>query len=327
VHPDCSRRIQRKRTSTLADALTVAPAAVHFTLTQSHQLGEALAVVWDHLTAASSGFTGGEAFKRLRTRFGIEVVVRTTEVVYTRAGGWHPHQHLVLLLAHPLIDTQHQQLGEALAERWRVASAPVGRVADQLKAEPHTGRPWRAARYLFKVSTDRGHKLDALTTGDLLVEAFGGDAEARKLWAEFEQAQHGRQAFSARGLRNYITVHSASHGVRFVDSGSNHPPVAVDYLQAVPVTSQLDTRGSDMTGTDYTAENSRELVAILRTLPGLPALDADTSRDAITAQLTAWAAEPGHADEARAAFATITADPDHARVVGLDLLEIFWSAA
>jgi hypothetical protein len=159
-----------------------------------------------------------------RQRFHIAGWVRSVEVTWGVANGWHPHIHALVFFDAQRLDVQpnRRYLERELADRWAdaVERRGVGRpdLAHGCKLEL-MDEPAEAARYIAGaakvdgklVPGERPWRRAALETGrwdlksarrhrfqpfDLLDAVEDGEAWAFHRWQEYEAATHGRRAIT-----------------------------------------------------------------------------------------------------------------------------------
>lgn len=210
--PVCNSKVMARRAVEIgaivggAQALGLSVGMV--TLTMRHFAGQRLADLWDGVAAAWRSVVSGKAFDIDKRASGYFGVLRCIEVTYGR-NGWHVHVHALVLLRHPGL---FERLGFGMWQRWSSTLRRHG-FADPLLA----GQDWHLiegpadldlAAYLSKV-TDLGRiDLELTSTqtkgarGDFGTEpwwsllssvAEDGDADALRLWHEWESGSKGRR--------------------------------------------------------------------------------------------------------------------------------------
>jgi len=169
------------------------------TLTLRHHQGQRLGDLFGVLSKAWGRLTSGRGWADLK-RNGLDYV-RGYDLTLG-ASGWHPHIHIVLLIAPG--PHSAQSIAHAVAARWRAVLASLGAEAldigqDVQKAKSATA----AAAYAMTLSgiaeatsaaAKRARKVGAGRTAmDLAVAAAAGDDHAAALWREYAAATRGRR--------------------------------------------------------------------------------------------------------------------------------------
>jgi len=195
------------------------------TLTARHRSRHPLAPMLDAVVDGFRRLMAGRAAMAEKRDLGVVGVIRSLEITYG-ANGWHPHLHVLLLLAGNAdtaaqaraIDRWRRQWAQFLAERGFEPSRERG-----VRWEPVT-RGLDAGQYLAKVQdgSDLGMEM---ARGDLKAGRLGslhpfelldyfaetGDMDAVELWREYERATLGRKAITwTPGLRRRL-LSAAEH--------------------------------------------------------------------------------------------------------------------
>lgn len=222
--PVCSAHIRQARAEDIAEAARRWDADgggfLFLTLTLRHHRGEDLGTLLDGIGRAWQATVRGNPWKRKRDRLGIVGVIKSTEVTWGAANGWHPHLHLLLLTRRPLTADELADLDSWLYDRWAAAVTRQG-----------LGRPDRehgsrlelvatgegVGQYVAKLQDERSLSLemargdlkhgrtDRLLPFDVLACAADGESWAVALWREYEAAVKGRHAIQwSRGLRDLL---------------------------------------------------------------------------------------------------------------------------
>ena len=160
------------------------------TLTQSHCLDDALAMLWSRLEAGWAALVRGSGWTADRRDYGVRGYVRITEIVHTAAAGWNVHFHVILLLDHEL-DTLHlHRLRASLAARFAHGVERSGGHAavDRQDLRPmRPGTEERLANYLFKGT--RSHwSIDGSRTPMDILDDLESTGEGLHLWDEITAA-------------------------------------------------------------------------------------------------------------------------------------------
>jgi hypothetical protein len=222
--PVCSAHIRAVRSTDIEEAarrhLAGGGGLLFLTLTLRHHRGEALAGLLDGLMKAWTAAIRGMPWKRKRDAYGIVGFIRSLELTWGEANGWHPHLHLLVFTAAPLSPDALADLDGWLTSRWREQvvrrglSAPDGEHGLVLEAVTNAEG---VTRYVAKVQDERALSLE-MSRGDLksgrggrlmpfelLAAAGDGEAWAVPLWREYEAATKGRRCIGwSRGLRDQL---------------------------------------------------------------------------------------------------------------------------
>jgi len=224
VCPACRTRVANERAEEIDAAIQAAHAqglrASLVTLTQHHTVSDSLAELIDAQKAALRNLLEGRRWVDLADRMGYVGRIRTVEVKYNTATGWHPHVHLLVFHTDE-IDA------DALFERWRDALSKQGRLAnraafDVRSVDPSTESAGRTAAYIAKMESLSYRRESTWSTGDemtadhakdagsetpeqLLDRAANGDIDAIDAYREYIEATKGMQSLSwSNGLRKRL---------------------------------------------------------------------------------------------------------------------------
>lgn len=207
---------------------------LHITFTVSHHAGMPLAETLDAVSGAWSDVTGSRAWRSLDQAHGREGFTRGAEATWGKANGWHPHLHVLLFLAGEVGPAEAQTIADTLFGTYRAALVRRGFAVGRehgVRAEVATTRrdaETVLARYVSKIASEvtrqdrkRG-KADRWAPFELLRAAHdaevlgdaGTAAELLALWAEYEQATHGRKQLTWSGRRGDVADIRTRAGVR-----------------------------------------------------------------------------------------------------------------
>jgi len=137
--------------------------------------------------------------------------VRALEVTHG-VNGWHPHLHVLVLLARPLTDVQRFMLSDLLHARWSWVTLRNGfeelhrvhglRLDDGQQAGKYAAK-WGIPEELTKAHVKLGRREGSRTPWVLLADyTLNADKEAGALFREFASAFKGKsQLHWSRGLR------------------------------------------------------------------------------------------------------------------------------
>ena len=228
--PVCSFKVRNRRAMELTQLVERAQAsqgsALLMTATIPHVAGERLSAVLDDLQASWRKMWSGRWAKDFKTAWGIVGTERAIEITWGAGAGWHPHIHAVLILGpgstlfghRPgLTDAQLVEMWGALMFRWaEVVKGVSGRTVNVSRAIDLriVDDPQNVAEYVtdtgswsigaevtsgpVKLGRSSGHWSPFAL---LAAACTWGDADAGKLWAEYEEATAGRRAIVvSRGL-------------------------------------------------------------------------------------------------------------------------------
>ena len=140
--------------------------------------------------------------------------VRALEVTHG-ANGWHPHLHVLVLTAAPVLDAERIALQERLFKRWDVVCQRVGfsavhpehglRLDNGSEAGSYATK-WGFAEELTKSGLKVGRREGSRTPWELLADfTLNADQRAGQLFREFAAAFKGKsQLHWSRGLRDRL---------------------------------------------------------------------------------------------------------------------------
>jgi hypothetical protein len=133
--PPCAARIGRREAQQIADTLAVhrdtvyTPELVGYglggghavlaTFTLRHHLGQALVLLLAVVQYAWRQVSSGRGYAKLAEDFGVVGWIRSLEITWGRAHGWHPHLHVLILLDHPMSQLRADELAWRLFEPWQ----------------------------------------------------------------------------------------------------------------------------------------------------------------------------------------------------------------
>jgi hypothetical protein len=131
---DCLGGIVRPRMKFLQEEIERTRAAggdVYLcTLTTSHGPIHSARKLVDLVRLAGRRMRQGKQWRAIQDGYGITQMVRTLEITYGRANGWHPHLHELIFTREPLAEHELATLKLEVWERW---SNAVVKVAKQLE--------------------------------------------------------------------------------------------------------------------------------------------------------------------------------------------------
>lgn len=245
--PACSAVIRQRRAREIQQAVESHQKAgkilLFVTLTLPHRKHDSLDSTLDALLSGWRELTAQTAYKKvapgvrssagIKERYGITGFIRTTEVTYSPANGWHPHLHLLFFLDREDISrAEIRAFGDEVHTLWaRIIQRRLGRKPTRTRGidvQQVDNRGSVLARYLSKVQDGeektgswsvgaemaRGDvkkaKKNSITPFQLLddeVCAGLNRGHRRALWLEFYSSTHGRRCLSwSKGLKAYFGI-------------------------------------------------------------------------------------------------------------------------
>jgi hypothetical protein len=192
--------------------------ALLLTLTLPHGPGDALAPRLNLVSTALRACFKGSGWERRRDRLGYVGSIRSVEVTWGEATGWHPHVHVLVLF--------ERQVGEARAEdfrawvygRWNgfcedrgfgtvhpvhgVDVEVVSTCGDLARYLGKAEGGWEVGQEVARGDAKRG-RAGRMAPFELLAEFVAtGEARLYALWMEYEAATFGKSAIHwSPGLR------------------------------------------------------------------------------------------------------------------------------
>lgn len=220
--PVCSAVIRAERARDVQTAVDrwreTGGHTVMVTLTVRHRVRDALAVGLGAVVTGWQKLMAQKVWRSLKSRHGIAGYVRSVEVTWTRANGWHPHVHALLFLERDLTPVEAAALQAAIFDVWSRIVVRLGARRPDAKHGVVITRG--AAQYVAKVQEHDRAGVE-MTRFDLkrsrtaagfmpfeLLDVEGGDApRAEALWSEYVEATTGRRAITwSRGLRDLLSL-------------------------------------------------------------------------------------------------------------------------
>lgn len=222
--PPCAAKVSERRKDEIVKATDMHKAAggalYMVTNTFAHRRADQLGDTMDRLSKARQHMRRQRAYRELLKSVGFVGDIRTLEVTYGDANGWHPHEHNLWLVAKPLTDRQQRTLRATLFELWKKACMVSGlgtpnrkngvNVIEAESAAEYMAKfgrepKWGVASELTKQHVKTGSKVGqvkSMTPFDLLRAAHEGEGRFGPLFVEFAQAFFGkRQVVWSRGLK------------------------------------------------------------------------------------------------------------------------------
>ena len=210
--PVCAAKISERRRVELASALASARAqgfkVMLLTQTIRHGLGDSLSNSFKSIAAAEKRMWGDRSATAFRDQFGLVGTIKTTEVTWGAANGWHPHKHTLLILSG---DVTPEHVQQVLSPLWIKSCVSAGLPAPTLDVGLTVQDGSFADGYVSKWGLEsemtKGHskvaKVGGFTPFALLQNVIDtGDAQSWELFKEYAAATKGkRQLVWSRGLR------------------------------------------------------------------------------------------------------------------------------
>jgi hypothetical protein len=197
------------------------------TCTVRHHRGQSLVQLMTMQQEAWRGVVKSRLWKRVKRDHGVEWV-RVREVTWGSDNGWHPHFHLAFLTTKPLTESQRLLIEAELTEEWLRQLRSRGCDGSAERALRLDG--WDDGEHLAEYVVKQGLPTEALaaararglalevtggglkrgrwknlTPWDVLALAAGGDADALRVWCEYEAATlRKRTIMWSNGLRKRL---------------------------------------------------------------------------------------------------------------------------
>lgn len=218
--PVCAAKISEARKREIETAINAHRAAggalYMVTYTFAHQRHDNLADLMTRFSAARTWMRGQRAYKNLCREMGFVGDIRTLEVTYGDANGFHPHEHGLWLVADPLKRAQLRRMMAVLFLLWERACEKMGLGAPNRKrgvniiecesaadymAKAGREQKWGIASELAKQHIKTG-KAKSMTPFDLLRSYEAGNKQHGALFIQFANAFFGKQQIRwSKGLK------------------------------------------------------------------------------------------------------------------------------
>lgn len=215
--PVCSAVIRHGRSEeiqTAADRWTETGGGVSMlTLTTRHRKSDPLADNLDLALECWRDMTKRRPWKRLAERLGLAGYIRSVEVTWGWANGWHPHIHGLLLTERPLTDAEALELQREVFGLWEgVVTARGGRRLSRkhgVRVSAATSAEYvakvqehdRAGLEMARLDLKRGR------AGGLMPFELLDELEHRDRWIEYVDATWRRRAITwSRGLKDLLSI-------------------------------------------------------------------------------------------------------------------------
>lgn len=214
--PVCSAVIRHGRALEIQEAADrwagAGGSVLMVSLTTRHYASDRLATTLELALTGWRRLTALRAWKNLRQRLGVQGYVRSIEVTWSYANGWHPHVHALLFTERHLDERAVARLESEVFDLW---SGVVASLGGRSLSREHGVRVSRggSASYIAKVQEhDRGTGLEMarldLKSGrheSLMPFELLDRRSHRARWIEYVETTHGRLAITwSRGLRTFL---------------------------------------------------------------------------------------------------------------------------
>lgn len=218
--PPCAAKVSERRKQEIVKATNLhKDCGGHLymiTHTFSHQRADELAPMLARFAKARKYMREQRAYKELRRTMAYIGDIRTLEVTYGDASGFHPHEHDLWLVADRLTDRQQRTLRSTLFTLWHKACKVAGLGVPNRKNGVNVIEAESAAEYMAKFGHEpkwgiaseltkqhvKSGKVKSMTAFDLLRAAHDGAARFGSLFVEFASAFFGkRQVVWSDGLK------------------------------------------------------------------------------------------------------------------------------
>lgn len=226
--PICAAKVSERRTQELIKGLmNWSYGLVLVTFTLRHQRDNKLMDVLGMLDQAYYHLVSGRGWQDIKARYGLIGSVKSLEITYSRACGWHPHRHVLMFAESPMCelalrcfsnDVEMRYLkilngcgGSGIAgiavtcEAVETTSNLVAAYMAKWEHEP-VQRPWGVESELGKGVSKKAHA-GSLMVWDLALLAAGGDLDAGERVREYAAATKGKRFVEfSNGLRHTLSL-------------------------------------------------------------------------------------------------------------------------
>lgn len=227
--PPCAAKVSERRKQEIVKATDTHKAGggalYMITHTFAHQRADQLGDTMERLSKARQHMRRQRAYRDLLRTMGFVGDIRTLEVTYGDANGWHPHEHNLWLVAKSLTDRQQRALRSGLFDLWRKACIVCGLGTPNRKNGVNVIEADSAAEYMAKFGREpkwgvaseltkqhvKTGKAKSMTPFDLLRAAHDGETRFGPLFVQFAAAFFGkRQVVWSRGLKAAFGIDEVS---------------------------------------------------------------------------------------------------------------------
>lgn len=226
VCPVCGPKIRNRRAELLQDGFdrlfAMGGGGAFVTLTLPHGPRDALAPRLDLLARATGKLVCGRPWDKVANAIGFLGNIRTVEITYGEANGFHPHLHIAMCTAHTLTPVELARVTELVERRWTryVQQAGFGVINGHgVDVRPMTSAA--VGQYLSKGDEEGGWgvgrelaRVDLKTRSVFtILERLRETGESRfaAAWLELTDATYGRKCIvTSRGLRELFGAQDQS---------------------------------------------------------------------------------------------------------------------
>lgn len=226
--PVCAAKITEARRAELMEGMARAKALGYtahlLTLTTTHDRGQELADLLPAFQKALTSFKNSKTYKGIMARAARLGSIRSLEVTWGEANGWHPHTHDLVYCREDLSGMADWRLNAddqetTLRHAWFHALKKAGLAGDSDRANvlehgldirdgtyaaeyvakfgrEATSEGWGLSGELTKAHAKLGKRGDRFTPFQLLQWANTGDRQAAALFREFSEAFAGKRMLS-----------------------------------------------------------------------------------------------------------------------------------
>lgn len=227
--PPCAAKVSERRKQEIKRAtdlhMECGGAMYMITHTFAHQRNDDLEQLLPKLSKARQHMRAQRAYKDLRRDLGFVGDIRTLEVTYGDANGFHPHEHDLWLVADKLTRVQLRHMKAVLFTLWERACRVAGLGAPNRKRGVNVIEAESAAEYMAKFGHEprwgvaseltkqhvKSGRAASMTPFDLLRAAHDGEGRFGPLFVKFARAFFGkRQVVWSRGLKQLFGLEELS---------------------------------------------------------------------------------------------------------------------
>jgi hypothetical protein len=218
--PPCAAKVSERRKQEIVKATDTHKGAggglYMVTYTFAHGRDDQLADTMDKLVKARQHMRRQRAYRDLVKSVGFVGDIRTLEVTYGDANGWHPHEHCLWLVAKSLSVRQQNSLRSTMFDLWKKACQLFGLGTPNRKNGVNVIEAKSAAEYMAKFGREpkwgvaseltkqhvKSGRAKSMTPFDLLRAAHEGEGRFGPLFVQFAAAFFGKQQVRwSRGLK------------------------------------------------------------------------------------------------------------------------------
>jgi len=222
--PVCAAKVSARRAEEVSAVLAAHLAAKRggefLTLTLPHQAGDRLEKTRRLAADGWKRVQQGRGWLALKTSLGIVGTIRALEVTVGK-NGWHPHVHVIILTARPLVAAEREALRSHAFAAWRTVVVRAGQAAPlpaHTTIQPVTTAKIGEYATKFGAALELTHGQTKTARGEhrtpfeMLRDFLStGDEADLLLWQEWERGMRGaKQLTWSRGLKARYAVEEKS---------------------------------------------------------------------------------------------------------------------